>query len=191
MKFIVAGTGPSVEGWTPPPGYTTIGVHDIGQHFTPDHLLVFDHKRKFTPERFRIIEATDPHDTLWTRNIAISGLGGSDWTQLKDNPKRKSFVGRSYHTVSETIEALRTKEMILPHYRSSAYTACSLAYKLGATWIGLIGVDLTGHYTLMRHAPDVNKGFARLREALSNLGTILVNLSKESMLTSIPYEELS
>lgn len=184
-RFIVAGLGPSVVNWLPPRGYTTIGVNDISQHFVPHHLMVFDPRRKFHYERLFIIENTEPYEKIWIRGRELES-----WKRFQDHPKVETFTVGKYVTVEALIEVLKEDYMILPKDITSVYSATCLAYRLGAQWIGLIGVDLAGHRALEPRAKRINESFRKLRFALGHLGTELVNLSKDSMLLSIPYYEM-
>jgi uncharacterized Rossmann fold enzyme len=90
---------------------------------------------------------------------------------------------------------------VIDHFVNSPYVATILAYKLGATNIGLIGVDFTdGHFYNTSDGPHpvikvnylkrVNNSYQILRSELEKRGVKLYNLSKTSRL-DIPKITLS
>jgi len=162
----------------------TIGVNDIQRHFIPDHLLIMDKHEVFKGARDRqaIMEFPQFRDTLWYR--AKTSLW-STWQYKTLNVRRYQI--RRYRSPEETAKALRSPDvlMALPHYVSTVYTSCSLAVALGATWVGVIGLDLVGHH-LAKKLDYVNRVFAILTKAMDIIEVEFVNLSDQSLITSIP-----
>lgn len=108
------------------------------------------------------------------------------------DPRKRIFQIQNASNIEEIADCLRgkTNPLYLPHYKSSVFAACSLAFKMGATWIGIIGLDLTGHPSLEKYADKLNERFLWLGEAMDSLGVQLVNLSQQSMITTLPHEDL-
>ncbi|HLX68668.1 MAG TPA: glycosyltransferase, partial [Verrucomicrobiae bacterium] len=86
------------------------------------------------------------------------------------------------------------------HYtRNSPYVAVCLAVQMGATRIGLIGVDFTDHHFFAatgRHPlagslSQIDEEYRKLGKALALRGIELVNLSSRSRLTSLPKQEIT
>jgi hypothetical protein len=78
---------------------------------------------------------------------------------------------------------------------NSPYMAAIIAYQMGASKIGMIGVELTMHHFFAetgkhlltdRHV-IVNKEYEKLGAELKKRGVKIANLSKTSQVTSWPY----
>ena len=187
-RFIVAGLGPSIQGFSPPAGHVTIGVNDIQRHFVPDHLMIMDDRRAFKPDRQEVMDDPQFNHTLWWRYG--SPLWHS-WRTLSRYIHLERYRIRRYKSPDDIAKALRDPNalMALPHSYSTVYAACSLAVVLGATWVGVIGLDLVGHH-LAKRAELVNRSFACLKLAMDQIGVTFVNLSDQSLITSIPHEQV-
>ena len=83
---------------------------------------------------------------------------------------------------------------VLHYTQNSPFVAVSLALFMGASRIGLIGVDFTeGHFfgatgvhPLSARLDQIDQEYARLRDVASAQDTELVNLSATSRLRSLP-----
>jgi hypothetical protein len=161
----------------------TIGVNDIQKHFIPDHLMIMDDRRVFMAHRQAIMDNPLFTTSLWWRRAAPLW---PTWDTMRFNVRRYRI--QRYNTPDEIAEALRGYPLDhLPHKHTTVYTACSLAVALGATWIGVIGLDLVRHH-LNKRLKLVNRSFACLTMAMEQLGVTFVNLSRQSLITSIPHE---
>jgi len=122
----------------------TIGVNDIQRHSVPDHLMIMDDHRAFTKYRDRQAIMEDPqfNVALWWRFGAPLWPA---WKVLLDRDVRRYKI-RRYKSPETIAEGLRAPNavMALPHSQTTVYAACSLAVVLGATWVGVIGLDLVG-----------------------------------------------
>ena len=177
--IVVCGCGESLSSLSHPERFITIGVNDVGRHFSPDYLVVVNPRQQFTPERFAQVARTQAKAVF---------------TQLPDlgfeHPAIVHFrLGRLGGTDFGDPDTL--------HYtRNSPYVAVGLALQMGAKRIGLIGVDFTDHHFfartgphgLARRLPQIDAEYARLAQACRERGVDLVNLSAQSLLQSLPRE---
>ena len=174
-KIIVCGCGVSLlEFKEHHQDWITIGVNDVPALFDPTYLLVTDHPNRFYGKRRDLVNNTKAKNLFtcvngWRhRNIVHFELGSKEIKSL-NNPDR------------------------IDHFVNSPYAATILAYKLGATHIGIIGVDFTdGHFYNPKDGPHpviksnylkkVNSAYQSLKLALEDRGTKLYNLSQNSKL---------
>jgi hypothetical protein len=172
--IVVCGCGRSLLDLPEPRRFTTIGVNDVGRFFDPTYLVVVNPRSQFRGDRFRHVEGS--------RAQAL-------FTQLElghvKPPVVRVRLGR-YAGTDVGAEAL--------HYtQNSPYVAVCLAAYMGATRIGLIGVDLTddhffgatGRHPLAGRAREIDEQYGRLALALASKGIELVNLSGTSRLVSL------
>ena len=173
--IVVCGCGRSLLDLPEPRRFTTIGVNDVGRLFDPTYLVVVNPRSQFRGDRFRHVESS--------RAQAL-------FTQLELGHVKPAVVrvrlGRYAGTDVSAAEAL--------HYtQNSPYVAVCLAAYMGATRIGLIGVDLTddhffgatGRHSLAGRAREIDEQYGRLALALASKGVELVNLSATSRLVSL------
>lgn len=175
-KIIVCGCGMSLlEFKEHHQDFITIGVNDVSALFDPTYLLVTDHAGRFNgnDRKNRVMKSGAKH--LFTcakgwrhSSLVYFELGNRSLGNL-DHPDR------------------------LDHYLNSPYAAVNLAYKMGASHIGLIGVDFTdghfynpkdGKHPLMRsnYLAKLNSAYQALSSELAKRGTTLINLSSISSL---------
>jgi hypothetical protein len=177
--IVVCGCGRSLNDLPEPTRWLTIGVNDVGRLFDPTYLVVVNPKSQFAADRFRHV-AESRAQALFTQ-LDPRQLG-CDHKQLV--PFR---LGRRGGVDLDAPDAL-------PYTRNSPYVAVCLAAFMGATRIGLIGVDFTDHHffgTTGRHAltrelAGIDREYGALVSALRRRGVELVNLSRESRLTTLP-----
>ena len=173
--LIVCGCGPSLLELKQPMQFTTIGVNDVGRLFDPTYLVVVNPRRQFSADRFRHV-ATSKAQALFTQ---------LDLGQV-DAPVVRVELGRNGGT-DTTGDALHFTQ-------NSPYVAVCLAAYMGATRIGLIGVDFTEHHffaktgkhPLSGRLAQIDKEYGALAEALRARGVELFNLSPVSRLESLP-----
>ena len=190
FDMVVVGLGPSVRAFLPAArDYLTMGVNDVGRWFTPDHLLVLDQERRFSPERAAVIRNTRPGVGIWYHNP------WPGWTDCPEEPRKvrirvtrcpREKYGRTLHSLrSDGIGELSR----IPHYRTSPFCAASLAFILGATRIGLVGVDMVNH-PLAESRRAIDEEFFHLASGMAEHGVQLVNLSALSTLSLLRREPL-
>lgn len=111
---------------------TTIGVNDVNKLFpdTPvDYLVCVDLPSSFTKERLHTIE-NSPCKKFFAPF--------DEWNHHSKFEKIKFANGRS------NLSKLKDPELVC-YSNNSAFVACVMAYKLGATEIVLYGADFTNH----------------------------------------------
>jgi hypothetical protein len=177
--ILVCGCGASLSGITAPERFVTIGVNDVGRLFDPDYLVVLNSRYQFSGDRFRYVENSRAEAIFSQLDLGISHphtvrfrLGDRGGTSLSDPDS-------------------------LPHTRNSPYLALCLAAYMGARRIALAGVDFTdnhffgptGQHVLAGQLAQIDREYAQLHEALARKGIEVFNLSRESLLTSLPKME--
>jgi len=179
-KIVVCGCGSSLPLLTDPKRFVTIGVNDVGRMIDPDYLVVVNHRDGFGPDRWGFIKNTKAKyvfthiknlmldEPTKAVQIRLGKFGGVSWDQ---------------EAVSYT--------------SNSPYIATIIAGYMGATKIGLIGVDFTknhffaetGEHSLKRKLPNINHEYQALQRAMAERGVSLVNLSPTSLI-DIPRENM-
>jgi hypothetical protein len=150
--ILVCGSGYSLNALVQPEHFFTVGVTDIGRFFVhPTYLVALNPRRQFGADRLRHVKES--------RAQAI-------FTQLD--------LGLSHPNVVQLRLGVHgcTDPNALPHTRNSRYLAVCLAHHMGATRIGLIGVDFTDHHffaatgrhPLTRMLPQIDREYACLAE---------------------------
>jgi hypothetical protein len=174
--IIVCGCGESLNELTQPERFITIGVNDVGRRFTPNYLVVVNPPNQFSGDRFSYVESSQAEYLFTQLNLGLSrqniikfqlgAYGGTDFS----NPD------------------------VLHHTQNSPYVALCLAVQMGATRIGLIGVDFTDHHffaptgmhSLSPQLSTIDQQYQRLGEAIKARGIEVFNLSSRSRLTAFP-----
>lgn len=173
QKIVVCGLGKSTLTLEKPKDYITIGVNDIGRLFCPDYLVVLNDKKSFLAERWGFIERS-MSPTIFThlKHLAV------------DEERKCVFkLGKNAGTqpFKDTVDFTS----------NSPYVGCIIAAYMGATKIGLLGVDFTkdhffrasGEHSLARKLNMIDREYNALQKAMHASGVQLVNLSQESRLT--------
>src|SRR5215217_29584 len=178
---IVCGCGESLNDLIEPAKFITIGVNDVGRRFHPNYLVVVNPRDQFSVDRFTYV-ANSEADYLFTQlnlglareNVVNFNLGTNGGTDLS-NPN------------------------VLHHTQNSPYVALCLAVHMGATRIGLIGVDFTdnhffaptGRHLLLSQLPVIDQQYKDLYEAIRARGVEVFNLSSASRLRAFPKMSLA
>lgn len=177
--FIVAGCGPSAQGFVPPEGSIVLGVNDADRYQRCDYLLLANNWNEFPEERQRVIAST-PARIVFYHYKRIE-------RELAPVLGRERLV--SYRFACSGLSR-RGDGIAFDFSNSSPYIACLAAEYLGARRIGLIGVDLVDH-ALGRGSRmfRVEKDFRHLVSALADRGVELVNYSQETRLEAVPLAQ--
>lgn len=175
-SMVVCGCGESLGDLTRPGEAVTIGVNDVGRRFHPDYLVVVNPPEQFSGDRYRWVAGSrarylftqldlpTPHPELV--KFELGAYGGTDcWS-----------------------------DEVLHYTRNSPYVALCLAAWMGASRIGLIGVDFTddhffgrtGSHPLAPFLGAIDEEYRRLGAALRARGVTVYNLSRTSRLTAFP-----
>ena len=173
QDIVVFGLGPSASTLAPfMAEELTVGVNDIGRHFSPTYLVLQDFPSAFLKERLRFIEETDSDcafvafefPNLRSRKTVRVRLGEREGSEFGANEKF-SYAG------------------------TSVYLATCVAAFLGAKRIALAGVDFLGPGRTYSNffVQGINQCFARLCFALKQEGRELYNLAEHSKLRTVPH----
>ena len=181
-SIVVCGCGESLTLLEQPERWLTIGVNDVGRHFTPDYLVVVNERRQFSRERYLYVEQTQARAVF---------------TQLARLELPRSHVVRFRLGRRGGVE--RADADTLHYSNNSPYVAVQLARHLGAARIGLIGVDFgeqhffgaTGRHPLAAQLPQIEREYSALAQACRDDGVELVNLSPTSRLAALPRMALA
>jgi hypothetical protein len=181
--FIVAGCGSSINNFEDFSEYYIIGVNDIERILTPDFLVVVNDYRTFTRGRWDWVKNS-------TSPVIFSHL----------NPPGP--IDRSHHLVHIKIgdrgNVNLDKIDSVDHTLNSPYMAIIIAYQLGASKIGMVGVDFTpnhffdntGTHKLSRNLKTIDAEYGILGKELVKRGVKIANLSQESGISSWPKMNL-
>ncbi|HEX5883076.1 MAG TPA: glycosyltransferase [Pyrinomonadaceae bacterium] len=174
--IIVCGCGESLNELSEPERFITIGVNDVGRRFHPNYLVVVNPPHQFSGDRFTYVQNSEADYVFSQLNLSLVrdnlvrfDLGASGGTDLS-NPN------------------------VLHYTQNSPYVALCLAVHMGATRIGLIGVDFTDHHffaatgthSLLPQLPVIDEQYKNLYDAIRARGVEVFNLSSASRLTAFP-----
>ncbi len=163
----------------------TFGVNDVPKLFEPTYLVIVDHPHKFRNGRDQIV---------------INSNAGYVFTQI---PEWKIKSGRQVLFKlgnRSTLNNIDGKDYLIDWSNNSPYMCCVMAYKMGFTNIGLIGVDFTpnhfyaedGNHSLVGggRLEEIKKDFTKLYDTLKIRNTNIYNLSPFSEIKTIPYLDI-
>jgi glycosyltransferase involved in cell wall biosynthesis len=179
---LVVGCGRSA--CAPPAGVLTIGVNDIGRLFDPTYLVVLNPPAQFRGDRFDYVRRSGAQALFSQLPAAQLGPVAPPLVALRLGPRGGTDIGDGGE---------------LPCSRDSPYVAVCLAAYLGASRIGLLGVDFTddhffgatGRHALAPWLPEIDARYRALGEALAARRVELVNLSPLSRLTGLARGSLA
>jgi len=174
--ILVCGCGSSLSQIVSPERFVTIGVNDVGRLFTPDYLVVLNPGEQFRGGRFQYVEKSKADAVFTQLDLELS------------HPNVVRLKLGKFGGVDESDSAS------LPYTRNSPYLAVCLAVHMGASRIGLIGVDFTEHHffaptgthPLAGRFSKIDQEYTRLYEHCRSRGIEVFNLSHESRLTALP-----
>lgn len=180
-KIIVCGCGESITLLTEPGKFITLGVNDIGRLFCPNYLVVVNDRGGFEPSRWK-----------WIDNTACPVV----FTHLKGLPINNA-AAKVIITLGK-YGAVDLDKVPINYTSNSPYIGVILAYHLGATKIGLLGVDFTqnhffaktGNHPLAKKVNTISDEYIRLEQALAQKNVSLYNLSPNSLI-NIPKMHLN
>jgi hypothetical protein len=179
-KIVICGCGSSLLDFKEhSDDFITIGVNDVPALFTPTYTLVTDHPNRFNDARKKIVNESKSR-------YLFSCVGG--WRHPGMVNFKLGKKGCAHLDDPEKVD----------HFLNSPYTAVNIAYKLGAKYIGMIGVDFTeGHFyntrdgkhslDRMNYVRDIKYGYLLLKTELNKRGVEFYNLSKNSQIDTVPY----
>ncbi len=174
--LVVCGCGRSLNSLEDPRRFVTVGVNDVGRRFDPTYLVILNPRSQFKDDRFRYVEASRSRALFTQLDLGVPHphvvrfkLGRRGGTDLSDPSS-------------------------LPYTNNSPYVALCLAAHMGATRIGVIGVDFTDHHFFAntgRHSlagtfARIDQEYGQLARAWAAAGIEIFNLSAQSRLSAFP-----
>lgn len=161
-KFYIFGLGPSLKNIQEVESDAVkIGVNDICRHFTPDYVVCIDKMRAFAPDRFKYIhECKVPVFTQYNKEHLPLLHQRVD---IKLSNKRG-------------IIDLDAEDLSISF--CSPFVAAQIAYKMGASEIVFVGVDMNNHH-LSSKMHELRVHFNHLKYALENRGIKVTSASDE------------
>ncbi len=174
--LVVCGCGGSLNSLEDPGRFVTVGVNDVGRLFDPTYLVILNPRSQFKDDRFQYVQASRSRALFTQLNLGVPHphvvrfkLGRRGGTDLSDPSS-------------------------LPYTNNSPYVALCLAAHMGATRIGLIGVDFTDHHFFAntgRHSlagtfGRIDREYVELARAWAATGIEVLNLSPQSRLSAFP-----
>jgi len=179
--IIACGTGPSIESFDRHDDFLTVGSNAVPKYFKPTWLTFIDSPKAIPEDRWKWIKHYKGHVFHQEKRRAIPEvLAEQDiwWEYLTLHPIRRihkdarifgDFLYSSYH---------------------SGFAAMAIACWLGATKVGLIGMDMTEGHPLHRRIDIHNRELGWFRDVAEAHGIQIFNLSRESNLTAVPFAKL-
>jgi hypothetical protein len=183
QKILVVGCGTSASTLTNQQDYITIGVNDLSRLFVPNYLVVLNDKSSFEADRWKWIESsTCPHIFTHIKALAIN-----------EEQKRVLQLGRY---AAKNVELYKDS---VDYTSNSTFVACVIAAYMGASKIGLLGVDFTlnhffaesGEHTLAKKINVINQEYEMFKNVFCHEGREIVNLSEISRITSLPKQTIA
>lgn len=179
MDWIVLGLGRSVRYLPDASIYNTIGVNDIDQYHTVDHLVIPDQWYRFSELRRKAIAITKAQ-TIWLKDLR-------EFLGLENHPDIRHYKVYCW----DHDKFLDPNRSEIPYHFTSPFLAAGIAWKyLRAERIGILGVDLLTDHHMSNNRDVVNRGFGELRQEMLKYGTDLVNLSPLADIDSLPLKPL-
>lgn len=174
--IVVCGCGESLNELTEPERFITIGVNDVGRKFQPNYLVVVNPRDQFSGDRFTFVENSEADYVFTQLDLGLA-------------PEKVVTFNLGTHGGTDL-----SAPSVLHYTQNSPYVALCLAVHMGASRIGLIGVDFTdnhffaetGSHPLLPHLPVIDQQYADLYAAIRARGIEVVNLSSTSRLTAFP-----
>jgi hypothetical protein len=181
QRAFVLGLGDSLRNYNHvPDSGISIGVNDIYKRVKTDYLVCVDLHQAFNSERLTVIKNSKPK-CFYT----LQGEEFNCWKGCFDNIKQlKAASPRG------SSKELDDKEKAIISI-CSPFTACGVAYHLGAKEIIMYGVDLLNHKTLSeeRKVKMIIEHFIKLKYELAKRDCKLYIGSKETALYGhIPFK---
>lgn len=184
---LLVACGPSAHGLKPdlvPTNVVVLCVNDAERHFDRDHrcdidyLLIHDKPKAFKQIRLDAISETAAE--VFVCQSKPGHEGWDDWVP--------AGVAISRYQLAEEWSTERPAPTHLTWGKTSIPPALSLAEHLGIVEVGVLGVDLRGHF-FERQSRRLSKRFSELAAAQADRGMRVVNLSPSSLITSWPHQD--
>lgn len=194
---MVVGCGPSASSYCAKDySFVTIGVNDAARFCELDYLVVVDPKQSFTlacPERNRWHYIESFKGPIFRNADHVGRPKDLKWGVRDEHTLFRCRSGKDWRLIDACLDGTGDCENALYLQFTSPQAAICLAYRMGASHIGMVGVDFIGH-DLARNLAKLDLAFREIRSRLEERGTHLWNCSAESALTTVPkcsFEDLS
>ena len=156
----------------------TIGVNDISRLFKPDYLVILDPPCDANSDRWP-----------WIKNAKAAYC----FTQLRDLDVAPKIIPITLGR----FEGTDFESPAVDYTTNSPYVACIIAAYMGASEIGLLGVDFTDHHffeqsgkhPITDQLPQIRKQYSNLASVLACTGSKLISLSPTSLL-GLPFTDI-
>lgn len=172
-KIVVCGCGVSAPELGDPTHFITIGVNDIQRLYSTNYLVVVNDKASF--------DSKGPDRWYWIEN-AKAPYTFTHIKGLKIRAESKVLIQLGKYGGCDL------DKPAVDYSNNSPYIGVIIAAHLGATHIGLIGVDFlenhffakTGEHVLNKRVNSINDEYKKLHAALTAKGIGFYNLSSIS-----------
>lgn len=215
QTILILGSGPSINDFNCDDlhRYTTIGINQISRRIDPDIITLLDspeHMGEGMPYTLRsllraeVLVASEYRDK-WESYRELSSVTNREFPPMvhieffPEHDWRKWQIDDYQEAVASWPDKGPPKT--LPFGYTSLSVACWLAAFLGASRIGLVGMDHGPEYffeSVKPHAMNGDLTFDHAQHHLDQLcsmvynltGTVIYNLSKRSKITTVPSADL-
>jgi hypothetical protein len=189
-KILVLGLGPSLKDYSANyyAQYITIGVNDIEKHrIHPDYLIFLDKWNEVKDVARRPIMQKalweSKAEAIFIHKEAVIRLM-PPWTQ-----DRIVHINEGLNNLKKFTNKNKYSKDKLYHYLISPFVGLTLALYMGASKIGMIGVDLNDpSHNATKEFNNIDAKLLQLREA--NPDVEFFNLSQQSRITAFPKVRL-
>ena len=186
---LILGNGPSItllDNITLNKNIVTIGVNRIIKKYTPDYLVIIDPTTRFSKKDQLEIYSSGVPNLITARR--------DEWTTPSITNQYEIRLGQYIK-----FNNLFKNNNIIDYGLDSPYMAIMMAYKMGFTIIGLLGVDYYGthFYDNKKHPHENNNKLKTVKYAYTELYNQLkskvkiYNLSEKSIIKDIPYMNIN
>jgi hypothetical protein len=178
MKAVVVGLGQSAhDARRALEECYTVGVNDVASFHQPNELLILDRRGRFTEKRQVHISCTRAA-RLWSPY--------EEWQKVLPDVPFRQIRTLKYSKV----DPYPWGDDVVATFLTSPIAGIALAYNLGATEIGVIGMDLLPDHHMHVNAGRINHVLGCIHEDFSKRGRKLFNCSPIAQITSLPYRDI-
>jgi hypothetical protein len=164
-KCIIFGNSESVNIFDKRSNIFTIGVNNIGAYYNTDILMVVD-----SVSTFKRLQDPTRLNQIYNSKHSINIIKDEKWNFPYENTYQMKFG--PYSTLNNLDD-----DNIIDTGHDSPYMAIQLAYKLGFTYIGILGVDYNDNHFYKKdgtHSLVKHNMFDQIYELYRNLNCELI-----------------
>jgi hypothetical protein len=186
---MVVGCGPSARSYDASKySFVGIGVNDAARFADFDYLVLVDPRQCFTtacPERDRWRYIEGFKGPLFRNADHVGKPKDQKWGVRDEHTLFRCRSGKNWDLIDSCLDGSGDCENALYLHFTSPQAAICLAYRMGCTRVGMVGVDFVGH-PLASNLAKLNLAFREIHARLGARGVELWNCSAESALTTVP-----